>query len=62
MLVLGKFTTIFCIVLFYQVIAPNEELKVWYASHYAQQLGKQTFKEMMETDIEEDNVEPNEGT
>ena len=48
--------------LFYQVIAPNEELKVWYASHYAQQLGKQTFKEMGETDIEEDNVEPNEGT
>ena len=29
---------------FFQPIAPNEELKVWYAGHYAKQLDKKLLK------------------
>ena len=31
-----------------QVIAPNEELRVWYAAYYAEQLGKKTLRQMDE--------------
>ena len=32
------------------MITPKEELRVWYAKYYGNQLGKKTFKQMQESE------------